>query len=115
MYKHESDTISHVLSYCDNAYLYVATVNETWRRAYEPNATTSVRQAVASESRVGSVLPTLKINRSLNNTAFFHESKAGNVRVLDRLLVNERPLALYACTSGAVAGGNLRRARCPAI
>ena len=47
-------------------------------------------------------------NVSMNNAAFCHASKNGNVCVLDRLLANERPVALYACTAGAVAGGRLR-------
>ncbi|CAM9115753.1 unnamed protein product [Ectocarpus sp. 8 AP-2014] len=102
------DTLSHVLSYCDNAYLYVATVSKTWRHAYGQRQNTSVHQAVASVSRVASILPTLKLNVPMNNAAFYHASKNGNVCVLDRLLANERPVALYACTAGAVAGGHLR-------
>lgn len=88
--------------------MYVATVNKTWRHAYgSANAKTSVRQAVASVSRVRSVLPFLKSQPSLNNNAFFHASKSGNVCVLERLLANKRPRALYTCAAGAVAGGNL--------
>jgi len=102
------DTISHILSYCGNAHLYVATVSKTWRRAYGGSTQTSVCESVASVSRISSVLPTLKSNRSFNNAAFYHASKIGNTCVLDVLLANKRPTALYACTTGAVAGGNLR-------
>lgn len=88
--------------------MYVATVNKTWRRAYGTTTTTNICQAVTSVERVRSVLPTLRHQRSLNNAAFFHASKIGNVPVLDLLIVNKRPTALYACTSGAVAGANLQ-------
>ena len=103
------DTVSHILSFCGNAYLYVATVNKMWRHAYDPttNTNTSINQAVTSLSRVRSALPTLQTHRSLNNAAFFHASKLGNVSVLSLLIDNKRPAALYACTSGAVAGGSL--------
>ena len=101
------DTISHILSFCGNAYVHLATVSKTWRQAYGGNRQTSLCEAVASVSRVGSVLPTLRRNSSFNNAAFYHASKIGNTRVLDLLLANKRPTALYKCTAGAVAGGNL--------
>lgn len=102
------DIVSQIISYCDNDFLFVATVSKEWNRAYVANRKTSVCQAVASLSRVVSILPTLRLDASMNNAAFYHASKLGNIRVLDRLLANKRPLALYACTTGAVAGGELR-------
>lgn len=107
------DMVSVILSFCGNAYLFVATVNKTWRRAYgtlgsSGSNKTSVCRAVGHESMVGSVLPALRSNESLNSAAFYHASKAGNVSVLDRLLANRRPLALFVCASGAVAGGSTR-------
>lgn len=102
------DTTSHILSFCGKAYIYLATVNKTWRRAYGTTTTTSICQAVTSAERIRIVLPTLRLRCSLNNAAFFHTSKNGNAPVLDLLLANKRPTALYACTSGAVAGGNLQ-------
>jgi len=101
------DTISHVISFCGNAYMYIATVNKTWQRAYGTKRTTSVNQAVVSEARLNSILPALKLNGALNNAAFYYASKIGNICVLDQLLANKRPTALYTCTAGAVAGGNL--------
>ena len=103
------DIVSHILSFCGNAYLHLATVSRTWRRVYvaHKNTNTSLREAVASESRVQSVLPTLRQNAALNDAAFYHASTSGSIGVLERLLANERPLALYTCTAGAVAGGHL--------
>lgn len=103
-----ADTVSHVLQFCGNAYLYFATVNKTWRRAYGTSTKTAVCEAVASARRVGSILPTLRLDDCLNNAAFFHACKFGNLCVLDLLLANKRPVALYVCTAGAVAGQNLR-------
>lgn len=102
------DIVSNILAFCGKAYIYVATVNRTWRHAYETaNTETSVCQAVSSVSRARVVLPILKSQQSLNNKAFFHACKLGNTGVLEHLLSNKRPRALYACASGAAAGGNL--------
>lgn len=98
------DTVSHILSFCGNAYLYVATINKTWRQAYGPaNNKTSVCQAVTSLSRVRGVLPTLKLQQR-----FLPRIEHRNIDFLDQLLANKRPTALYTCTAGAVAGGNLQ-------
>lgn len=105
------DVVSNILPFCGKAYIYVATVNRTWRQAYgaaNANTETSMHQAVASVSRARLVLPILTHQQSLNNKAFFHACKLGNVGVLNHLLDNKRPRALYVCASGAVAGGNLR-------
>ena len=104
----DPNVVSHVLSFCDNAFLFVATVSREWKQAYGANRKTSIPQAVASLSRVASVLPTLRLDASMNNAAFYHASKIGNICVLDQLLANKRPVALYACTTGAVHGENLR-------
>ena len=104
----DPDTTSHILSFCGKAYMYLATVNKTWRQAHGTKTKTSIFQAVASAERVLSVLPTLRHQCSLNNAAFYHASKIGNVPVLDLLIANKRPTELYACTYGAVAGGNLK-------
>ena len=104
------DTISHILSFVDAAYAYIAPVSRTWRRAYATchgadDTRTAVRQAVASESTVRGILLRLRVDESLNNAAFFHASKGGSsLRVLDLLLDNKRPRALFACAHGAVAG-----------
>lgn len=104
-----SDTVSHVFSFCGNAYIHLAIVSKTWRKAYvsSKNTTTSLREAVSSESRVQSVLPTLRKSAYLNDAAFYHASKGGNICVLERLIANKRPLARYTCTAGAVAGGHV--------
>lgn len=103
------DVVSHILSFCGNAYLHLATVSRTWRRAYvaHKNTNTSLCEAVASESRVQSVLPTLRNHAALNDAAFYHASISGSIGVLERLLANKRPLSLFTCTAGAVAGGHL--------
>jgi len=106
------DTISHTLSFSGNAYAYLATINHTWRRAYATcngaNTTTAVHQAVASESRVRGILLQLKLNESLNSSAFFHASKSSHLKVLNILLANKPPQALFACAHGAVAGGRVK-------
>lgn len=103
------DVVSRVFSFCGNAYIHLATVSKTWRRVYvaRKNTSTSLREAVGSESRVQSVLPTLKKCASLNEAAFYHASISGDIGVLERLLANKRPLASYTCTAGAVAGGHV--------
>lgn len=104
-----SDIVSHVFSFCGNAYIHLATVSKSWRQVYvsRKNTITSLREAVGSESRVQSVLPTLRKSASLNDAAFYHASISGNIFVLERLLANKRPLARYTCTAGAVAGGHV--------
>lgn len=102
-----ADIVSHVFQFCDkNAFLYQATINKTWRHVHK-TCTTSICQAVASQSRVASVLETLRTDHGLNDAAFYHAAKNGQISVLDRLLANKRSVALYTCTAGAVAGGNL--------
>lgn len=103
------DVVSNILAFCGKAYIYVATVNRTFRQAYgTANTETSMCQTIASVSRVRVVLPIITHQESLNNKAFFYACKLGNVGVLNHLLDNKRPRALYACASGAAAGGNLR-------
>lgn len=102
----ETNTISHVLGFCGNSYLYVATVDKAWHDAY-PFATrrTAVELAVFACSTARSALPALRDNTALNNAAFFHASKFGNFDVLNMLKTNKRPQGLYTCAVGAVAGG----------
>lgn len=107
------DITSLLLSFCDKAYVYIAPVCKMWHQACGTTGTThskttSIREAVSSLSRVQSVLTALKQQPSLNSSAFFHASKFGDTAVLDRLLQNKRPMDMYVCAAGAVAGENTR-------
>lgn len=101
-----ADVLLHILAFCGKSFLYVGPVSKSWRHTLD-NTQTSVCQAVASESRVTYILPTLRSNTALNHAAFFEASRNGNTGVLDRLVSNARPKGLYVCTTGAVAGGQL--------
>lgn len=70
------DVISNILAFCGKAYIYVATVNRTWRHAYgTANTETSICQTITSVSRARTALPILTQQQSFNSKAFFHACK----------------------------------------
>lgn len=102
--------LSNVLPFSGKAFLYVATVNKSWRRAYRAHAPsppeTSADQAVASVSRVRESLP---LPHKIHNAAFFHAARLGNTNVLDFMLTNNMsPSALYTTAHGAMTGQSLQ-------
>lgn len=102
----DTDVVSYILTFCRNSYLFVATVDKTWNKAYPfTNKQTAIESAVSSSMTTRCALPALRANATLNSAAFFYASKLGNLEVLSLLLANKRPQGLYTCAVGAVAGG----------
>lgn len=103
-----NDIVSHIQSFCGEEYMYIATVSKMWLGLWcnsRTSRTTSVDEAVNSLSRVRDLL---EFNSDkLNNSAYFHACKKGDLDVLEYLYANIRPTEQFVCAGGTVAGGKV--------